>query len=97
MRTSRLASLARLAAGLFFVGFVVGQSPHLVHHLFEAADQTECAFALAGERLPGLAAAVEAPAAAHTWQSADPAARPVALVIRALIPAGPRAPPPLAS
>ena len=44
-----------LLATACFLAFVVGQSPHLVHHLFEAKQsQTDCAFASADERTQGL-------------------------------------------
>jgi hypothetical protein len=47
----------RLLAVLLFAGFVIGQAPHSVHHLFEVeriAD--DCPFATAGDRVPGLGA-----------------------------------------
>lgn len=98
MRTSRFVSLGRLAAGLAFLAYVVVQSPHLVHHLFEHAEtQTDCAFATAGERLPGLTIAADDLTTEQQWDRAAEARRPPAPTTRALAPAGPRAPPPLAS
>ena len=98
MRTSRFVSLARLAAGLAFLAFVVGQSPHLVHHLFEHDEpQTDCAFAAAAERLSGLPITVEDPTAEQRWDRAADACQPPAPTLQALAPAGPRAPPLVAS
>jgi hypothetical protein len=43
--------LLRLLVAAAFLTFVVGLSPHLVHHLFEPdAGAEACAFAAAGER-----------------------------------------------
>jgi hypothetical protein len=49
--------LGALLSGTFLLVFVVGLSPHLVHHAFEhhqAAD--DCPFAASAERVPGVAA-----------------------------------------
>jgi hypothetical protein len=51
-------TLGLLAAGLL-LAFLLGQSPHLVHHLFETGQiQTDCTFASTGERTQGLPADV---------------------------------------
>jgi hypothetical protein len=98
MRTSRPASLLRLAAALLFLGFVAEQAPHRVHHLFDPVEaQAECDFAVAGERLPGLAMAVECPPAIVSWGLVAPGAPAAAPVGPALIPGRPRAPPAVAS
>ena len=91
-------SLARLAAAFAFGAFVVGQSSHLVHHLFDAHEtRDDCAFAAAAERLSGLPMAVEAPTAEQPSEPVAEAHRPAPPTNRALAPARPRAPPPLAS
>jgi hypothetical protein len=57
----RWPGVARGTAGLttgVFVLFVVAQSPHLVHHPFHddgAHERVDCPFALAAERIPGVA------------------------------------------
>jgi hypothetical protein len=43
--------LGRLIVVALFVGYLVEQSPHLVHHLFEHDEvQSECAYLAAGDR-----------------------------------------------
>jgi hypothetical protein len=43
--------LGRLLVVAFFVGYLVEQSPHLVHHLFEPDEvQSDCAYLAAGDR-----------------------------------------------
>ena len=43
--------LGRLIVVAFFVGYLVDQSPHLVHHLFEPDEvQSECAYLSAADR-----------------------------------------------
>ncbi len=90
---SRLLGLGLLA---LFTAFVVGQSPHLVHHLFDRDGDAECQLAASGERHQAIAEAsavtVFRPAAAGTAAVAAvaPGTRPVR-------PARPvRAPPSLA-
>jgi len=55
----RSLSLLRLLAASCFLAFLLAQSPHLIHHLFEPGqNQDDCAFASAAERAQGLADAV---------------------------------------
>lgn len=43
--------LGRLLVVALFVGYLVEQSPHLVHHLFEPDEvQSECSYLAAGDR-----------------------------------------------
>jgi hypothetical protein len=43
--------IGRLLVVGFFVAYVVGQSPHLVHHLFEDDEvQADCTFLAAADR-----------------------------------------------
>jgi hypothetical protein len=43
--------LGRLIVVVLFVGYLVEQSPHLVHHLFEPDKvQSDCAYLAAGDR-----------------------------------------------
>jgi hypothetical protein len=43
--------LGRLIVVAFFVGYLVEQSPHLVHHLFEPDEvQSDCSYLAAGDR-----------------------------------------------
>lgn len=58
MRTvGLLINAGRCLAALLFLGFLVEQAPHSVHHLFDPGyTAEECPFATAGERLPGLGA-----------------------------------------
>ncbi len=49
----RFRSLAILLGG-YLLAFIVVQSPHLVHHLFELGHpQTECAIASSANHAPG--------------------------------------------
>jgi hypothetical protein len=65
--------LGRLLVVALFVGYLVEQSPHLVHHLFEPDEvQSECSYLAAGDRNqlgpvdgPVLAPAVEARPVIH--------------------------------
>lgn len=85
-----------LATG-FFIAFLVGQSPHLVHHLFEPGqNRTDCAFASVGERTQGLPAdAVTLIPLALVGTDATGADR-LALPSRTVVPPDARAPPLLA-
>jgi hypothetical protein len=65
-----LTVVSRLFAALLFLSFVISQAPHTVHHLFEPDHtDTECPFASAGDRLPGLGAEVTGFDHGQTWAS----------------------------
>jgi hypothetical protein len=89
----RLAALCTLGV---LLAFIVGLSPHLVHHLFEPGHRTvadECPFATAADREPGAAEGIVAPAAPAppaTWLVPTAPAAPPRF---AVAPAGARAPP----
>jgi hypothetical protein len=95
--TSLRSPLAFLGAACF-LAFSVLQSPHLVHHVFEAKQsQTDCAFASAGERTQALFAdtvTLSLPLRVEAGGSIAAQLAPRCLVLR---PTGARAPPPLPS
>ena len=98
MRTSRAAVLTRLLAALLFSGWVVAQSPHLVHHLFEGERaQTECLLGASSDRLTGLSADVVVLTVEGAWAPAVEGSYPTAPPARALSAADARAPPLIAS
>jgi hypothetical protein len=83
-----------LLTTLAFLAFVVGQSPHLVHHLFEPEEaQAECVYAASSDRVSVVAADVVA-LSVDLGASADVSipARP-GLVSRSVPPRLGRAPP----
>jgi hypothetical protein len=95
-----LTVVSRLFAALLFLSFVVGQAPHTVHHIFEPEHtDSECPFASAGERLPGLGADVTGFDHGQTWASDErpPASPrlPGTVVSSSLARAPPRLPSPL--
>jgi len=98
MSTSRTIQGLRLLAAVLFLGWVVAQSPHLVHHVLEGERaHDECLLAASSDRLPGLAEDVfvlnvERSRAPHP----DPQ-RAVSPASPALALAQARAPPPTAS
>jgi hypothetical protein len=50
-----LKTAPHLLAALLFLGWLVAQSPHLVHHLLEGERaQDECALAASADRVTGL-------------------------------------------
>jgi len=54
-RATPFRSLLGFLAAACFLVFLIGQAPHLVHHLFEPAHgQTDCAFASGADRTQGL-------------------------------------------
>jgi hypothetical protein len=82
---SPLTFVSRLFVALLFLGFVVEQAPHTVHHVFDPEyTGEECPFATSGERLPGLGAEVVAFEHGQAWQPVGPppapAQRPAILV-----------------
>ncbi|HEV8393088.1 MAG TPA: hypothetical protein VGQ37_02390 [Vicinamibacterales bacterium] len=91
------AILGLVFAG-FLAAFVVGISPHLVHHLFDDDhEQADCPFASVAERQQGVT-----PSIAVTLAPAHAAASPLLPAPAAppssgLAPSSPRAPPTLAA
>lgn len=96
-RPKRVLIAALFALG-FFGAFLVGESPHLVHHLFEPSERrTDCAFASAAERSPELSTALIVlipPPVVEIGRWAADQSTPATLV---LSPSDARAPPLLAS
>lgn len=85
-------------AAACFLAFIVGQSPHLVHHLFEAKQsQTECAFASVDERTQALFVDTVTLSLPLEVEAGGSIAAQPAPPSRALPPTGARAPPLLAS
>jgi hypothetical protein len=90
--------VSRFFAALLFLSFVIEQAPHTVHHLFEPEHaESECPFAKAGERLPGLGAEAIGVDHGPAWELVGPSPAPPRLP--EVLVRGPfaRAPPPLAS
>jgi hypothetical protein len=86
-----------LAAGLF-LALLVGQSPHLVHHLFETGQiQTDCTFASTGERTQWIPAEIVTLIPTPVVEGAGCGADHSALPSPAPAPSDARAPPLLAS
>ena len=91
-----LPILRFLTAG-FFLAFVLGQSPHLVHHLFEPSQtQADCALASAGKHTEGFSADALTPIPVLTEGDGVSVAHQSPLPSLALVPPGARAPPLLA-
>jgi hypothetical protein len=90
----RLTAILGLVFAGFLAAFVVGISPHLVHHLFDDDhQQADCPFASVAERQPGLTAST-AVAIATTQITAPPALPvPAAPASSVRAPSSPRAPP----
>ena len=78
-----------------FLAFVVGQGPHLVHHLFES--HAECAFASGAERAEGVPDDFVTPIPEPQAETCAAFADQTALPRLTLVPADARAPPLLAS
>jgi hypothetical protein len=98
MRTSRARPLTPLLAALLFLGWVVAQSPHLVHHLFEEERaETECLLAASSERLTGLPPAVVVLTVEDVFTGALEAPSPTAPPTRPFSSVDARAPPLIAS
>jgi hypothetical protein len=94
----RLRPVLGLLALGFVLAFVVGQSPHLVHHLFELSqNQTDCAFASSAERAQGPPAEIVALIPPPGVETGRPVANQPAPPSLALAPSDARAPPLLAS
>ena len=90
--------LLRLLAASCFLAFLVTQSPHLVHHLFEPLqNQGDCAFASAAERAQGLTADAAPLIAPPEPGTGGLVAERPELHSATLTPADARAPPLLAS
>ncbi len=94
----RTLPLLRLLAASCFLAFLVAQSPHLVHHLFEPVqNQGDCAFASAAERAQGLTGDVVPLISAPELEIGGPFSDHQAYLGATLTVGGARAPPLLAS
>lgn len=90
----RSLPLSRLLAASCFLAFLVGQSPHLVHHLFEPGQkQTDCAFASAGKHTEGFSADTLTPVPVLTEGDGVSVTHQSPLPSLALVPSEARAPP----
>jgi len=88
-----MAILGLVFAG-FLAAFVVGISPHLVHHLFDDDHaQAECPFASVGERQHGLTASTAVTIAPAHIAAAPTLITPPAPASSVRAPSSPRAPP----
>ena len=93
----RAAPLLGLLAASCFLAFLVTQSPHLVHHLFEPVQkQADCAFASAGKHTEELSADTLTPVPVLTEEGGVSVAHQSPLPSLALVPSEARAPPLLA-
>ncbi|HEU5319284.1 MAG TPA: hypothetical protein VFX28_00680 [Methylomirabilota bacterium] len=93
-----MLGLTAVAGVAFYLLLLVGQAPHLVHHVFErGAPGTECPLATSGERTAGsVVAVVVVPHAELLGPLAAPEGPPAARCTAHAL-ADPRAPPRLAS
>lgn len=94
MATDRSRRHLTLLVTLLFIGFLIEQAPHTVHHAFESDPRDECVFAANAERVQGAIGDVP-----DLTLVADPGRRsvaehPPAAPLRALVPTDARAPPP---
>ncbi|HEY7362526.1 MAG TPA: hypothetical protein VIE37_00345 [Methylomirabilota bacterium] len=77
---SPLTFVSRLFVALLFLGFVVEQAPHTVHHVFDPEyTGEECPFATAGDRSPGLGAEAIGVDHGPAWHPVAPAPAPARL------------------
>ena len=91
---SRLRSATGLLTIGLFLAFVVGQAPHLVHHLFEPEHtRADCAFASSAERSHALTVDVVTLFHAGLLEPAAPAPDRASLPSATLSPDEARAPP----
>ena len=90
----RVTAILGLVFAGFLAAFVVGISPHLVHHLFDDDHgKSECPFASVGERQHGLTT-VSADTFAPAERGEQPSfVAPIAPPSSVHAPSSPRAPP----
>jgi hypothetical protein len=89
------ARVGHLLTTLAFLAFVVGQSPHLVHHVFEPDDaEAECVFAMSSDRVCAVAPVVVSLVVDLVPKAEVPIAAIPSVPVRPLAPGIARAPPP---